>query len=209
MLGFLLQIALAFFLASFIMSMFNGKKQKQAELERYQEKLDEYETLSKEDLLSFESAKTVEAVCFHLLEKCDSSYEEALKEFNENERAVYALYQLELAVSTARVSINDFFVRAKELVHEVPIIFDALEMKEAKEIYLEARTLYLKIQEEYKRDIEDVIDELEEDVENYATEKNFDDYSKELNTIFNSTEYTDALAKYIKDHVEKFIDEEE
>lgn len=209
MIEFLLQIALAFFIASFIMSMMDGKKQKQAELERYQQKLDEYETLSKEEVLGYTNAKTVEAICFHLQEKSDASYETALAKFNSSERLVYALYQLELSVSTARVSINDFFVRASELVNEIPAIFETLELTEAKTIYEQAHQLYLNIQEEYNKDIDEVIDELEEDVENYATEKNFDDYSKELKVIFDSVEYTNSLAKYIKENVDQFINEEE
>ena len=57
MLTFLLQLALAFFIASFIMSMMNGKKQKQAELERHQRKLEEYEILTKDNLLSYDNSK--------------------------------------------------------------------------------------------------------------------------------------------------------
>ena len=92
--------------------------------------------------------KTIEAVCFHLQEKSNGSYEEALEAFNPSERLVYALYQLELAVSTPRVSINDFFVRASELVGEIPSIFETLKIEEAKKsIYEEAYQLYVKIQE--------------------------------------------------------------
>ncbi len=209
MLTFLLQLALAFFIASFIMSMMNGKKQKQAELERHQRKLEEYEILTKDNLLSYDNSKTIEAVCFHLQEKSNGSYEEALEAFNPSERLVYALYQLELAVSTPRVSINDFFVRASELVGEMPSIFETLKLEEAKSIYAEAYQLYVKIQEEYNKDVEEVIDELEEDVENYGTEKNFDDYSKELKAIFNNIVYISALANFIKENVEDFIDEED
>lgn len=204
---FLLQIAIGFFLASFIVSLMNSKKQKQVEYEKYQQKANEYAQLDKNKLLNYSCDQTVEAVCFYLQEKCNGSYDEALKQFNEDELVVYALYQLEISVANQRVSINDFFVRAPELVDRMPEIFNTLQLNEMSDIYTQAHQLYLKIQEEYTKDINDVIDELESDVENYAKEKNFEDYSKELREIFKSEAYMETLSSYIKTHVESFIKE--
>ena len=113
------------------------------------------------------------------------------------------MYQLQAVCESPRNTINDFFVNAKELVKYVPIMFDDLGLPEAIKIFNEARELYLKFEEEYKRDIDEVIDELgmEEEVE----EKNFFDYTKELREIFRSETYKTALVKYVKENVEHFV----
>ncbi len=201
----MLQFLLIFLLMFIVMSMITGRKQKKAELEILQKKLDEYSELTKEQIIDFEDDKIVEMACFQLQDITAGSYMNALEVLNEEQKYVYALYQLETSVSSKNVSVNDFFVRASELIDMVPKILEQLNLLEAKRIYEEAYQLYLDIQKEYERDIDEVIDELYDDTKNYGNEKNFDDYSKELKEIFTSEAYMHVLAQFIKEHIDSFI----
>ncbi len=203
MLIFLLQIFLAFFLVSMIVSMMKNKKLKDQEMANLQEKLATYETITADQVLNAADDEAIEAVTYHMLDKVDSDYQAALVEYNEQEKQFFTMYQLQAVCESPRNTINDFFVNAKELVKYVPIMFDDLGLPEAIKIFNEARELYLKFEEEYKRDIDEVIDELgmEEEVE----EKNFFDYTKELREIFRSETYKTALVKYVKENVEHFV----
>lgn len=204
MIDFLIQLFLTFFIASFIVSYFKGKKQKGTSEAEFQDKLAEYETITADQILALSDNEVKEAITYHLLDKVDNDYKEAINTFNEEEKMIYALYQVNLACITPRMSINDFFVRAKELVKYVPIIFDELNMPEATQVFNDARALYLKYEEEYKRDIEEVVDELGQEEE----EKSFIDYTNELKDILASENYTANFAKYVREHINSFVEGE-
>ena len=185
MLQFLLQIFLGFLIASIVVSFMNQKKKNTSQFDAYQDKLAKYETVSKEQLDQASDQEAIEAMVYHLIDQVDGDYNGAIKTFNEQQKLVYCAYQLNLSCSLNRNSINDFFVNAKELVKFAPILFDNLHLDQATQIFNDARALYLKYEEEYKKDIDEVVDELGNDQE----EKSFIDYSNELKEIFKSEEY--------------------
>ena len=206
MLMYILQVFLAFFIASMVVSMFKNKKQKGQQMADLQEKLAAYETITEEQILNATDDEAIEAVTYHMLDKVDSDYKAAMDEYNEEEKQFFTMYQLQAVCESPRNSVNDFFVSAKELVKYVPIMFDELGMPEGSAIFNEARALYLKFEEEYKRDIDEVVEELyNEEEEEAVEEKNFYDYTRELKEIFKSETYKTALAKYVKDHAERFV----
>lgn len=196
---FIIQIFLAFFIASMIVSIVKSKKRYKQELSEFQERMAKYENLSKNDLLELPSNEIKEAITFNLLDLVDSRYDEALIEFNETQKMFYTMYQLELSCKTQKGTVNDFFVKAKELVKYAPIMFDELDIESAKNIFNDARELFLKFEKEYEMDIEEVLATNEVNEE----EKNFLDYSDELKEIFNSQEYLDKLATYCKNNIDE------
>lgn len=206
MIDFILQLILAFILASLFVSIFNRKKGKDNQVAEFQEKLAEYETITKSQILEMDDNKIQEAITYHLLDKVDNDYKSALQEFNDDEKMVYALYLLDQSCSSRIGSINDFFVNDKEMVKYVPIIFDEFGLEKANQSFHEARDLYLKYEEEYKRDIDEVVDELREVDED---EKNFFDYSKEIKAELHSEEFKVAFSKYVKEHIDSFVEKEE
>ena len=77
MLIFLLQIFLAFFLVSMIVSMMKNKKLKDQEMANLQEKLATYETITADQVLNAADDEAIEAVTYHMLDKVDSDYQAA------------------------------------------------------------------------------------------------------------------------------------
>lgn len=205
--GLLIQLFLAFFIASTVISMIKGKKQQSQAMAEYQAKLEKYESITVEQIENGTDDDVIEAITFHMLDKVNSNYDEALKAYNEVEKQFFTLYQLQLACQSPRGSINDFFVNAKELVKYAPIIFDEIGMHEGTHIFNEARGLYLRYEEEYKRDIDEVLEEYESGAEIVVEEKNFGDYSKELNEIFVSETFKSSVAKYLREHAIDFVEE--
>lgn len=205
MLQLLLQIFLGFLIASIVVSFMNQKKKNTQQFEVYQDKLAKYETITLEQLNQASDKEAIEAMVYHLIDLVDGDYKDAIKTFNEEQKLIYCSYQLNLSCSLDRNSINDFFVNAKELVKYAPILFDELQISEATEIFNDARALYLKYEEEYEKDVDDVVDELGSDDQ----EKNFIDYTNDLKTILKSETYEHALASYIRSHFDTLTKEED
>lgn len=204
MLMLILQVFLAFFIASMVVSMFKNKKKQGQDMAEFHEKLALYESITIDQITNATDEEAIEAVTFHMLDKVDSDYKAAVEEYNQEEKQFFTMYQLQAVCESPKSSINDFFVSAKELVKYAPIMFDEIGMPEGTAIFNEARALYLKYEEEYKRDIEEVVEELESDDE-VVEEKNFYDYTREMREVFKSDTYKAAIAKYVKDHASSFV----
>ena len=196
MLNFIIEVILALLIVRTITNIIALKKQK-GKINELQNK---YAAMGPDELAALPDNEIVEGASYKVVNRY-SKLHGGLGVLSEVEKNVLTFDQMKICCTTpgTKMSINAFFTDYTSLIINAENVFDILE--EGKEAYQGAYQLYLKIEEEYKKDINEVLDEYDEPA---TDEKTFLDYTNDLRKVFLKEETTAKMAAYIRSHVNEF-----
>lgn len=207
----ILFVASIVFLGMFLMRRMGGVRKAQAQARaEYFEKKEKFSTLSSAMFDSIPVEEITHAVLFHIMAKEDKLFEgdsiedvELFDVLTKGEKLIYTISQVEASMNGGRGSIHSFFIEEnyKKYLPYVDETFRSINCFEIAELMKAAGRLAQIIEE----DLEDEENDLEGDYASY----NFADYTEELLTLLKSLGIIEKAGKYIKDHKELFIDQEE
>lgn len=194
---FFLRFILIYMVVVFVMTIFRTKKMSKQMNEELQMKMDKYSMITVDEFKQLDENSLYEGAAFRVnmkVHRNDGAYS-----LNEAEKLVYTFDQLMIACTAPRQSINNFFVNHADLLEFAPKVFELIG--NGADDYHAAYQYFLKCQEEYNKDIDEVLDDYDNNVE----EKNLQDYTDDLKEVFTEPGIGAKMYSYILEHAEEFF----